>query len=72
MSSVLIIAALVVFVAVAVNAITCTLSGMILRTSPSLENSGRNVSPLHVCGDIITHVYAMQKLLGLPLLFHPL
>lgn len=37
-SSILIISVLV-FVAVAVNAITCTLSGIMLRTSPRRENS---------------------------------
>ena len=47
-SSILIISVLFVFVAVAVNAITCTLSGIMLRTSPRRENSGRNLSPLHV------------------------
>jgi hypothetical protein len=46
MHSDLMMSFLLLFVAVAVNAITFTLSGMTDLTSPSLENSRRKVSPL--------------------------
>ena len=46
MQSVLITDAMRVVVAVAVSAITCTVEGIILGISPSLENAVRKVSPL--------------------------
>lgn len=46
--SVLIIDLVVLMVAVAVNAITFTCSGMILRTSFTCENSRRKLFPLYI------------------------